>query len=124
MAVNNEAIYDTRPWIVFGEGPIADSDIPLNAQGFNEGSYGKAGADEIRFTTKGKTLYAIALAWPAESKIVIKSLAKGGKTAPCGNIKSVELLGYGKIKFEVTDNGLEAFLPEKLNNIAPVLKIE
>lgn len=123
MAVNKEAIYDTRPWVVFGEGPIADSDIPLNAQGFNEGSYGKAGADEIRFTTKKKSLYAIALAWPADGKIVIKSLAKGGKTAPCGKIKSVELLGYGKLKFQVTDKGLEVNIDKKLNDIAPVLKI-
>lgn len=123
MTINKEAIYDTRPWVVFGEGPIADSDIPLNAQGFNEGSYGKAGADEIRFTTKGNTLYAIALAWPDDGKVVVKSLAKGKKTAPCGNINKVELLGYGKVKFKVNDGGLEVNLPEKLNDIAPVLKI-
>ena len=123
MAINKEAIYDTRPLVVFGEGPIADSDIPLNAQGFNEGSYGNAGADEIRFTTKGNTLYAIALAWPADGRVVVKSLAKGGKTAPCGDIKKVELLGHGKVKFEVTDSGLEVMLPEKLNDIAPVLRI-
>ena len=58
MNINKEAIYDTRPWAVFGEGPIAEEDIPLNAQGFNEGSYSQAGAKEIRFTQTPKYLYA------------------------------------------------------------------
>ena len=35
-------------------------------------------AKDIRFTTKGKTLYAIALGWPDDGKMVIKSLAKTG----------------------------------------------
>lgn len=29
-------------WKIFGEEPIADSDIKLNAQGFNEGAYTRA----------------------------------------------------------------------------------
>lgn len=123
MAVNSEAIYDTRPWTVFGEGPVAESDIPLNAQGFNEGSYSKAGADEIRFTSKAGVLYAVALGWPEDGKIVIKSLAEGGRVAPA-KVESVELLGYGKVEFSRTAAGLEAVLPVKLNDIAPVLKIK
>ena len=54
MSVNKEAIYDTRPWKVFGEGPIANADIKINAQGFNEGAYTKATASEIRFTQTKK----------------------------------------------------------------------
>ena len=42
MNINKEAIYSTRPWEVFGEGPIAEADIKINAQGFNEGAYSKA----------------------------------------------------------------------------------
>ena len=123
MAVNSEAIYDTRPWTVFGEGPVAESDIPLNAQGFNEGSYSKAGADEIRFTSKAGVLYAVALGWPEDGKLVIKSLAEGGRVAPA-KVESVELLGYGKVAFSRTAAGLEAVLPVRLNSIAPVLKIK
>lgn len=37
MNINKEAIYDTRPWKVFGEGPIAEGNVQLKAQGFNEG---------------------------------------------------------------------------------------
>ena len=58
MSMNKEAIYDTRPWKVFGEGPIANADIKINAQGFNEGAYTKATASEIRFTQTKKYLYA------------------------------------------------------------------
>ena len=46
MNINKEAIYQTRPWKIFGEGPIADKDVQLNAQGFNEWAYSKADAKE------------------------------------------------------------------------------
>ena len=119
MKQNSEAVYDTRPWTVFGEGPIADSDIKINAQGFNEDLYGKAGNNEIRFTSKGDVLYATVMAWPeAKSTVVIKSLA--GKTPA-----SVELLGYGPVKFKAGEKGLEVVFPaDRVNTIAPVLKIK
>lgn len=124
MAVNKESIYDTRPWKVFGEGPIANSDIPINAQGFNEGAYGGATAQEIRFTQNNKNLYATALAWPDNQQIVIQSLATGSELHP-QKIKKVELLGYGAVKFTQTAQGLVINLPEKqLNHIAPVFKIK
>jgi len=120
MRQNSEAIYDTRPWIRFGEGPIANSTIKINNQGFNEGSYNKADSREIRFTQKGKTLYAIALAWPTDKQLVIQSLGKSQQ-----RIRSVQLLGYGKVKFQQTDDALTVTLPAKqTNTIAPVLKIK
>lgn len=123
MKVNSEAIYDTRPWKVFGEGAIAESDIALNAQGFNEGAYGVATSKEIRFTQKGKDLYAVALAWPDDRKIMIKSLSLSSNLYT-GKIKKVELLGFGKVDFTQTDKGMIVELPDlKLNDIAPVLKI-
>ena len=124
MKVNSEAIYKTRPWTVFGEGPIANADIKINAQGFNDGQYTKAGSDEIRFTQTEKALYATALAWPDNHTIRIKSLAKGSSLYPAA-IKTVELLGYGKVPFERTPDALVVNLPEKnLNSIMPVLKIK
>lgn len=124
MNINKEAIYDTRPWTVFGEGPIADSDIPINAQGFNEGAYSKAGAKEIRFTQTKKYLYATALAWPSDNKVVIKSLAEGSELYQ-NRIKKVELLGYGKVPFNRTADGLEVEMPVDAKRvIAPVFKIK
>jgi alpha-L-fucosidase len=55
MQVNGEAIYGTRPWKVFGEGPAIESAAPISAQGFNEGKGKPFGAEDIRFTVKGKT---------------------------------------------------------------------
>lgn len=124
MAVNGEAIYSTRPWHKFGEGPVADSTIELNAQGFNEGSYASVGSDEIRFTTTQRHLYAIALGWPDDNVLMVKSLAKGAEGAP-RSIRSVELLGYGKVPFKRTVEGLEVTLPaDAAPSVAPVLKIK
>jgi len=123
MQANGESIFKTRPWIVFGEGPIADADIAINAQGFNEGAYAKAGADEIRFTQTDKYIYATALSWPDSRRIVIKSL--GTNAGYQKRIRGVELLGYGKVGYKRTPEGLVVDLPaENVNTIAPVLKIK
>lgn len=124
MRVNKESIIGTRPWVKFGEGPIADSDVKINAQGFNEGAYSRAGAKEIRFTQTKKDIYATALAWPEDKQIVIKSLALNSDKAP-KSIKRVELLGYGRVPFKRTAEGLVIILPAKqVNTIAPVFKIK
>ena len=124
MAVNKESIIDTRPWKIFGEGPIANADIKINAQGFNEGAYTKATANEIRFNQTKKHLYATALSWPADKQVVIKSLAAGSTYFP-GKISRIELLGYGKVPFKRTADGLIIQLPnEQVNKIAPVFKIK
>ena len=78
MSMNKEAIYDTRPWKVFGEGPIANADIKINAQGFNEGAYTKATASEIRFTQTKKYLYSYSPCM-AGRKASCHSIAGNGK---------------------------------------------
>lgn len=127
MKTNGEAIYSTRPWTIFGEGPIADSDISINAQGFNEGSYMNPSSEEIRFTQTPKYLYAAALKWPDADRpqtITIKSLAKGSDLFH-KNIGKVELLGHGKVPFRRTADGLVIELPAShKDNIAPVFRIK
>ncbi len=124
MKVNGEAIFDTRPWVVFGEGPIAESDIKLNAQGFNEGAYTNATSAEIRFTQTKKFLYAAALAWPDDGKIVIRSLAKGSSLYD-KSVSRVDLLGYGRVTAKQTSDGLVVTLPSSpTNTIMPVLRIK
>ena len=85
LKINGEAIYGTRPWTVYGEGPTKGK-----RGGFSEGADKGFTSKDIRFTTKGKTLYAIALDWPKDGKLSIKSLA-----VPAGKIDSVKLLGCG-----------------------------
>ncbi len=105
-AIHSEAIYGSRPWQIYGE-----SAVKVKGGKFAE-DY-KYNAKEIRFTTRGPVLYAIALGWPADGQVVIRSLAK-----PAGenvnNITAVSLLGYdGKINFKQTPEGLFVTLPEK-----------
>jgi len=119
MNRNKEAIFDTRPWKRFGEGPIAERAIPLNDQGFNEGAYSDMTAEEIRFTSKDKTLYAIVLAWPEDNNVNIRSLSSGNT-----KVKRVELLGHGRVKFRQTSGGLAVSLPKDMEyKTIPVLKI-
>lgn len=123
MKVNKESIHGTRPWEIFGEGPIASQSIAIKNQGFNDNNYVKADYREIRFTKKDGVVYATALGWPENHKIEIKAMAEGSRYLP-GRITKIELLGYGKVKFTRTANALVVELPEEpCNNIAPVLKI-
>jgi alpha-L-fucosidase len=125
MNINKQAIYGTRPWKIFGEGPAIESAAPLSAQGFNEGKGKPFESKDIRFTTKGKVLYATAMGWPEGGNIVIKSLAKGNSLHTT-KISNVELLGRGKIQnFQHTAEGLSIPVPgnkEKLS-YALVFKI-
>ena len=69
LDVNGEAIYGTRPWKVFGEGPTQ-----IKPGAFGERESPDFTAQDIRFTSRGKTLYAIALDWPQNTpELVIKS---------------------------------------------------
>ena len=122
MSVNDESIFGTRPWVKFGEGPVAEKVIQLNAQGFNDGQYSNMDARDIRFNQTKKHLYVTAMGWPEDGRLVIKSLAKGNAYLK-KSITSVTLLGYGKLKARQTEEGLVVTLPQPCNKIAPVLKI-
>ena len=103
MPVNGEAIFGTRPWKVFGEGSSR-----VKSGGFNEGAL-RYTAHDIRFTTKGDKLYALALGWPADRRLVIRSLA-----ASAGTISTVDLLGHaGKLDWTQTGDGLIVTMPEQ-----------
>jgi len=91
---------------------------------FNENVARPYTAEDIRFTTKGRTLYAFALAWPAAGKVTIKTLAKGSAGYP-GEVGKVELLGSkGTLTFTRDASGLVVNLPEqKPHDYAYALKI-
>lgn len=110
MKSNGESIFATRPWQIFGEGPAQESAAVLTAQGFNESGGKPFSSQDYRFTTKGNSLYAIALGWPENGKALIKSLSKGNPLRP-EPISCVELLGQGNLNFEQKPEGLEVILP-------------
>ena len=123
MTQNGESIFGTRPWVRFGEGPVAEKSIKMNAQGFNDGQYNGMDSRDIRFNQTKKFLYVTAMGWPREGQLTIKSLAKGNPDFRKA-IKKVYLLGYGVLKATQTTEGLVVQLPKPCNNIAPVLRID
>jgi alpha-L-fucosidase len=107
--INSEAIKGTRPWTIYGEGPSVDSAAQLPAYQLNRIKFQPT---DIRFTTKGDTLYAIALGWPTDGKTVIKALATRSAHYP-REIRKVELLGAkAEVKWKRTVDGLEIELPD------------
>ena len=78
---------------------------PANA--FNEKSRKDLTADDVRFTTKGDTLYVFVMGWPENGRpVVIPALARPGESA-AGTITAVELLGSrAKISFTQDQQGL------------------
>jgi alpha-L-fucosidase len=123
MTQNGESIFGTRPWVRFGEGPVAEKSIKMNAQGFNDGQYNGMDSRDIRFNQTKKFLYVTAMGWPRDGQLTIKSLAKGNPDFRKA-IKKVYLLGYGVLKATQTTEGLVVQLPKPCNNIAPVLRID
>jgi alpha-L-fucosidase len=122
MAVNKESILATRPWKIFGEGP-ASAGAKLSAQGFNEGKGKPFTARDVRFTTKGKDLYAIVLGWPTNG-VNIAALGKSAQFLE-KPIKKVQLLGSReKVRWTQSDDELVIEQPEnKPSDIAIVFKI-
>jgi alpha-L-fucosidase len=116
-AVHGEAIFGSRPWLVYGE-----SSVRVKGGKFQE-DY-KYNAREIRFTTKGSVLYAIALGWPEDGRITVRSLAKPAG-ANVNNITDVSLLGYkGKLEWKQTSEALVVTLPAtKVSEYTAALKI-
>lgn len=71
MKVNGEGIFNTRPWKINGEGPSMT--VKVAQTNFNESKQPDLGAEDIRFTTKGKTMFAFVQGWPGR-RITITSL--------------------------------------------------
>lgn len=105
LSINGAAIYGTRPWKIYGEGPTE-----VVAGAFHDTRRAAFTGQDMRFTTKGDTLYAIALAWPGE-QVTIESL-KMGTALAVGDIKEVRLLGHeGNLEFTRDANALTIKLP-------------
>ena len=127
LKVNGEAIYGTRPWNVYGEGPSTVEPQEKNKFGGVKDVGNKPfTAQDIRFTQSkdGKILYAIFLAWPKDGRVTVKSLAV--PSPGWGTVTRVDLLGSPKpLKWNRDKDGLQVTLPAaEPCDIAYALKIQ
>jgi alpha-L-fucosidase len=118
MNINGDAIYATRPWKIYGTGPGAEA-TSADAK-FNESKRKELTAADVRFTRKGRDLYAFFMGWPEKPEVMIAPLAN-----VAGKIGSVELLGFrGQLKWTQDEAGLKVQLPnEKPCAFAFALKV-
>jgi alpha-L-fucosidase len=110
MKIHGEAIYATRPWTVFGEGPHM-----VKEGSFQGASVEQLDASDIRYTRNkaGTVVHAILLGWPQprfgqprfKPGVLLKSF--GASAAKPAKVANVELLGSpAKLTFNQTDEGL------------------
>jgi len=87
LKINGEAVYATRPWQIYGEGPTRQE----KGGGFSENKDKPFTSKDVRFTRSkdGKTLYAILLGWP-KLQVTLHSIQI---TRAAANAQ-VQLLGY------------------------------
>ena len=117
LQVNGEALYGTRPWVLYGEGP---TNSPTGREVANL-TYTAA---DLRFTTKGDTLYALGLAWPHDGRVLIKTLYSQTPYLETP-IQKVTLLGSGvALHWDQTPTGLIIQLPAEHDDLPYALKIE
>jgi alpha-L-fucosidase len=112
---NGEAIFATRPWRRFGEGPTKPPEGMLNEQEAKPFT-----AEDVRFTRKDEALYAIFLDWPA-GEAAVRSLglnAIGGAA-----IERVDLLGGPQLQFRRDADALRVTLPPSPAAFVPALRI-
>lgn len=117
IAINGEAIYGTRPWLVYGEGPT-------RAKGGHFKEDFAYSARDVRYTTKGETnLYAFALGWPEDGKLLLRALARGPGVE--AKLQRVQLLGSpADVSWTETAEGLQVTLPaQKPCDYAIALKL-
>jgi alpha-L-fucosidase len=122
IQVNSEGIYSSRPWKIYGEGP--STQVKIVSGNFNEDKQKDLTAEDVRFTAKGKTVYAFVQGLPGR-EAVVKALGLASPQEP-GKIQKVDLLGYnGALNWKQEDGALKVQMPpDKLSDIGIALKVE
>lgn len=87
LGTYGDAVYGTSPWRVFGEGPTE-----VVAGQFHDTERGEFTSEDVRYTAKGATVFAIPMAWPEDGRIRLRSLAARSGLLDAG-VVSVTLVG-------------------------------
>lgn len=123
LSAYGEAVYETRPWITFGEGPTKEPDGDFkNHKQFEKLVYSNK---DMRYTSKGNAVYASFFGWPDGESVLLETFAKGTIDGDL-ELSKVSLLGYdGDVTWKVVDEGLRISLPSKVvDEMAIVFKID
>lgn len=108
LKVNGDAIYGTRPWRLYGEGPTK-----VVGGAFHDTEVKPYTAEDFRFTTKDAAIFAIGMQWPASGEIRIHSFTPDA-LGNARKIQSVTLLGSdAKLDWHEDGDGLQLKLPAR-----------
>lgn len=108
LGKNGAAIYGSRPWRVFGEGPTQVGGGSMN-EGGNDTAYT---AQDVRYVTKGGRLYALVLGWPRDGVARLTMLGADRAVAH-GAVEAVALADGTALSFTRKGDALEVTLPER-----------
>lgn len=121
LEVNGEAIYGSRPFWFFGEGPTRSE--PTRTAGQAEHAATRSyTAEDFRFTTRDGLLYAFGLQYPDDRRALIKTLYAGTPYLD-RPIRGIELLGHGEVRWNHSAEGLEVRLPPPSGDMPYTLQI-
>ncbi|MFT4144992.1 MAG: alpha-L-fucosidase [Mobilitalea sp.] len=122
LSINGEAIYNSKVWRSFGEGPTKDAEGK-----FSEGNQNGYTSEDFRFTVANGHLYATLLKYPKDGKVCIKSLSEtADANAPrfYGIIRDIEILGFSeKIDWQKDHDGLHFITTTVSSEFPVVIKI-
>jgi alpha-L-fucosidase len=122
LAVNGEAIYGTRIWRKFGEGPTKTKEGQ-----FTDTEDTFFTPQDIRFTVGGKYLYATMLSWPEDGNVLITSLAEQDAShLPLfhGIIRDVQILGQQSPVWSRDEKGMHVKGQAISTNMPVVVRVE
>ncbi|PWJ57973.1 alpha-L-fucosidase-like protein [Dyadobacter jejuensis] len=124
-----EAVYGTRPFVSFGEGPTrltVDTSDEWNEYGAVKKGLDLLNFKDIRYTQKGRVIYCTQLGWNDQVTSIL--LTTFGDKAKKFKVQKVSMLGSSeKITWTRQADGLKINLPKKkpeLGEMATVFKIE
>ena len=119
LKTNGEAIYGSKVWRTYGEGPTRISEGQ-----FTDKNTKLFTPEDIRFTVNGSSIYATVLSYPENGVVKIKSLAeKDASRLPHfhGIIKDISVLGFDEKPAWERDEEALTITTKKVKSDKPVV---
>lgn len=110
LATNGEAIYATRPFYTYGEGPLVAQ--PKN-------NFTKATGADVRYTRSkdGKTVYCLFMDWPAEPTVTLRALGSDVWKVATEDIESIRMIPSSTdLSWTRNASGLQVTMPSRPNH--------